>query len=288
MKIPALDFMMPGFPRCGTTTITHLLSEHPGIFITTPKEPGFFKPKNYQKRQSWRDYAQLFDGADPQAKQGEGTVTYTTSWPPELADPKEVYRHYPKLKLIFLMRDPVERIVSQWINKTQQNYPKDIPVFGRCTTHYSIFLNTSRYWNHITRWLEYFDDEQVLAICLEQFKENPRQLIQMLEDFLDVRRYEYDFQTRLNASNVARRDSNFERYIKRNEFAYKAAQLAKQVLPLDWVHKLLKSDQTVQWDEDTLRWVRKEPDSDSRAALEYADLNPSYWPKMFPDESERS
>jgi hypothetical protein len=128
----------------------------------------------------------------------------------------------------------------------------------------------------------------VLAICLEQFKENPRQLIQMLEDFLDVRRYEYDFQTRLNASNVARRDSNFERYIKRNEFAYKAAQLAKQVLPLDWVHKLLKSDQTVQWDEDTLRWVRKEPDSDSRAALEYADLNPSYWPKMFPDESERS
>jgi hypothetical protein len=167
MKSPDLDFMMPGFPRCGTTTVAHLLSEHPGIFITTPKEPGFFKPKNYEKRQSWEDYARLFYESDPQALRGEATVTYTTSWPPELSDPGEIYSHYPNIKLIFLMRDPIERIVFQWINKTQQNNPRDIPVFDKCVTHYSIFLDTSKYWNHISRWLEHFDDRQVLALCLE-------------------------------------------------------------------------------------------------------------------------
>lgn len=179
--------MMPGFPRCGTTTLSHHLAEHPEIFVTTPKEPGFFQPKNYGKRQSWDDYAQLFAEARPSHITGECTVNYTTSWPTALADPRLVHEYYLDVRLIFLMRDPVDRIVSHWVNKTQKNYPKDIPVFDKCVTHYSIFLNTSRYWNHISRWLEYFDNEQVLAICLEQFKENPRQLMQILESFLGVR-----------------------------------------------------------------------------------------------------
>jgi hypothetical protein len=285
MKVPDLDFMIPGFPRCGTTTVAHLLSKHSGVFVTTPKEPGFFKPSNFKKRQSWEDYAQLFDEADHQAVRGEATVNYTTSWPSELVDPGCVYSHYPDLKLIFIMRDPVKRIVSHWINKTQQNYPRSIPIFDKCTTHYSIFINTSRYWSHIYRWLEYFDDRQVLAICLEQFNETPKQLMRKIERFLGVEREEYDFQIRLNTSNRAHRDSNFERYIKRSKIAYRVAQFAKECLPLGWAQQLIKSESSVEWDEDTLKWVRKELDSDSRAALEYAGLNPSYWPEMFPDES---
>ncbi|MCS3668076.1 hypothetical protein GGP77_002319 [Salinibacter ruber] len=281
--IPQLDFMMPGFPRCGTTTVAHHLAGHPEIFITTPKEPGFFQPKNYQERQKWIDYARLFSDALPGHTKGECTVNYTVSWPEDLVDPKLVYNHYPKIKLIFLMRDPINRIVSHWVNKTQQNYPRDIPIFDRCATHYSMFINTSRYWNHISRWLEYFDDEQVLAICLEEFKKNPNQFMQKIENFLDVEKYEYDFHIKLNSSDRGRGDSSVERYIKRNKIAYKATRIASEVLPLNRIGQLLKSESSVKWDEDTLKWVRKELDSDSRAALEYADLNPSYWPEMFPE-----
>ena len=285
MKIstPSIDFMMPGFPRCGTTTLAYHLADHPGVFMTTPKEPGFFKPKNYKKRQSWNDYAQLFAESTPNHVKGEGTVTYTTSWPSELADPELVYSNYPNLKLIFMMRDPIERIVSQWINKTQQNHPKDIPVFDKCVTHYSIFLNTSRYWNHISRWLEYFDDDQVLAICLEQFKEDPERFMRRVERFLGIKKYSYDFSTKLNASDKARRDSNIERHIKKNQFVYEAVKIIKDSLRLDHWYRSMKSEEDVEWDQDILWWVQKELDSDSRTALQYAGLDPSYWPKMFPD-----
>jgi hypothetical protein len=103
--------------------------------------------------------------------------------------------------------------------------------------------------------------------------------------FLGVQRGGYDFSTRLNTSDRAHRDSNLERYIKRSKIAYRMAQFAKEFLPLGWAHQLTKSESSVEWDEDTLMWVRKELDSDSRTALEYAGLNPSYWPEMFPDES---
>jgi hypothetical protein len=40
MKKP--NFFIVGAPKCGTTAMAHYLSEHPDIFMSSPKEPHYF------------------------------------------------------------------------------------------------------------------------------------------------------------------------------------------------------------------------------------------------------
>ena len=36
------DFLLIGAPKCGTSALHAALSRHPGLFLSTPKEPKFF------------------------------------------------------------------------------------------------------------------------------------------------------------------------------------------------------------------------------------------------------
>ena len=71
-----LDFVVPGFSKCGTTTLCSLLSEHPDIFIPGIKEPNFFV-KWYAKGWDW--YEGLFDEASEHQLCGDGSTGYTTT-----------------------------------------------------------------------------------------------------------------------------------------------------------------------------------------------------------------
>ena len=107
MKLP--DFLGIGTQKGGTTYLHSLLSEHPQAFLAIPKELHFFS-LHYQKGLAW--YRDFFKSAADDKSCGEITPYYMFH---PLAF-KRIHKHLPDVKLIVLLRDPVERAISQFFH----------------------------------------------------------------------------------------------------------------------------------------------------------------------------
>ena len=106
------DFMLIGAMKSGTTTLHAYLSRHPGLFLCTPKEPGFFsRDERYARGLDW--YRELFTDAQPEQLCGEASTCYSR-WPHfENAAPR-IAADVPGAKLLYITRDPVERAYSHY------------------------------------------------------------------------------------------------------------------------------------------------------------------------------
>ena len=105
------NFIIIGAAKSATTTLTTILPKHPDIFISKPKEPKFFG-RYYSKGWDW--YANRFSDGQGLALRGEGSTMYTSQMKAFKDTPELMHRHLPKLKLIYIVRHPLDRIVSQW------------------------------------------------------------------------------------------------------------------------------------------------------------------------------
>ncbi len=47
-----IDFIVPGFSKCGTTTLCDMLNSHEDVFIPPAKEPGYFA-ENFDRGWDW-------------------------------------------------------------------------------------------------------------------------------------------------------------------------------------------------------------------------------------------
>ena len=123
MALP--DFFIIGAPKAGTTALHAALAAHPGLFMSTVKEPKFFLtdgppptrgggPGDAQtyREHIWRrpEYEALFDEAPPGTLRGESTPFYLYRQDAQ----ERIQALVPAAKLIVILRDPVERAHSNW------------------------------------------------------------------------------------------------------------------------------------------------------------------------------
>ena len=111
---PMLGFMLVGAQKCGTTALAHFLSQHPEIEMASPKEVHLFDSSTYSRGWSGQrideHYRPHFEQRAGAAIRGEATPIYM--FLPGIAS--ELKRYNPDLKLIVLLRDPVERAISHY------------------------------------------------------------------------------------------------------------------------------------------------------------------------------
>ena len=110
---PVVDFMIVGAQKCGTTALAHFLGRHPDIGMSSRKEVHLFDSPEYSAAWSRSDidrrYGRYFEHCPDVAIRGEATPIYM--YVPEVA--AELRRYNPGLKLIVLLRDPVDRAISE-------------------------------------------------------------------------------------------------------------------------------------------------------------------------------
>ncbi len=119
----APDFVIAGAMRAGTTALSASLGEHPEVFMCSPKEPNYFAAQRgaldfsgpgdqgfaRENVPEWTAYQELFEEAGEHLR-GEASAMYL-SLP---GGAGEVRKRCPDIKIILILRDPVERAYSAW------------------------------------------------------------------------------------------------------------------------------------------------------------------------------
>jgi hypothetical protein len=112
--VKPLDFLIVGAQKSGTTALAHFLDQHPGICMANPKECHLFDDPDYDGAWSSeeidRRYQRFFTDCSESALWGEATPAYM--FYPDI--PAELARYRRDLKLLVLLRDPVDRAISHY------------------------------------------------------------------------------------------------------------------------------------------------------------------------------
>lgn len=115
MVIHRPDFIVIGAMKSATTTLHEQLRRQPGFFMTSPKEPNFFSDDAIHAR-GWAWYGALFRSARPGDLRGESSTHYT-KLPTHPRTVERMARALPWLKLVYLMRHPIDRLISQYVHE---------------------------------------------------------------------------------------------------------------------------------------------------------------------------
>ncbi|HEX4730092.1 MAG TPA: sulfotransferase, partial [Solirubrobacterales bacterium] len=159
------NLIIIGGLKCGTTSIHHYLGLHPEIQMSKPKELNFFVEElNWDLGLDW--YASRFD--DRFKVRGESSPHYT-NLPRYEGVPERIRTHCPDARLLYMVRDPIKRILSHWVHATGAAYEtRDmVEVLSDPNNQY---VNRSRYWMQLQPYLEHFDREQIEVITQEELQ----------------------------------------------------------------------------------------------------------------------
>jgi hypothetical protein len=193
------DFIVIGAMKCATSSLHEQLAEQPGIFMSRPKEPCFFSDDEiYAQGLDW--YKSLFAAAAPSDLCGESSTHYTKL----PTYPKTVGRlqaALPKVKLIYVMRHPVDRLVSQYVHEWTQNVIR-IPIDAALDVHPEL-IAYSRYSMQLTPYLNTYGPENILPVFLERLVSHPQEEMEWICRFLG-----YQGQPRWNPADATQNASS--------------------------------------------------------------------------------
>ncbi len=164
-------FMVIGAAKCGTTSVCELLSGHPDVFMSTPKEPHYFgllQEHDYIARRTW--YESLFEGAEGYRAVGEGSVSSTRPNSVHAAA-RRIREAIPTCRLIYMVRHPVRRFESDW--KMLRHERRVSRSVERAVEEMPSLISWAFYWEHLNVYRALFADEQLLVVFLEDFAGDP-------------------------------------------------------------------------------------------------------------------
>lgn len=105
-----LEFIVIGAQKSGTTSLFKYLQDHPRIFIPAAKEAPYFTENAYLDLGFDWYLAEFFGNADPDQLWG----TVTPSYMANLDAARRIHETIPDVKLIALLRNPIDRAMSQY------------------------------------------------------------------------------------------------------------------------------------------------------------------------------
>ncbi len=197
-KLRLPDFIIGGAPRCGTSWLYHLLDLHPGIYMAKPLKP---EPKFFLIDEVYNNgieyYAQTWFADVPEGMTaGEKSTNYLES----AAAAARLHEHMPKVKLVFILREPVGRAFSnyQWSvmnGLEQEDFSTALSLEKKRQETLPEKLRYARPWSYFSRGLyaelleayfRLFSREQMLILRYEDIRQNPEGLSVRLHRFLGV------------------------------------------------------------------------------------------------------
>ncbi len=174
------DFIIIGAMKCATSTLHEQLAQQPGVFMSTPKEPNFFSDDEvYAKGMDW--YHQLFSNHNDAEFCGESSTHYT-KLPTYPETVNRLAEHVPDAKFIYVMRHPIDRLVSQHMHEwTKRLVTKKI---NKAIHRFEPLIAYSQYARQLKPFIERFGCDRVLPVFFENLRDHPQQELERVCQFL--------------------------------------------------------------------------------------------------------
>jgi len=200
------DFLGIGTQKGGTTYLHYLLAQHPQVYLASPKELHFFTLKYYLGI-DW--YVHHFEAARFNQKCGEVTPYYL--FHPLAAE--RIFLELPHAKLIVLLRDPVDRALSQYFHSRrlgletlelesafeaeQERLVCAEKKLCCGESHFShqqhSYISRSQYEHQLERFSRYFSENQILVLRSEFLFERPVVAWSKILHFLEIDDFKISF-----------------------------------------------------------------------------------------------
>ncbi len=242
-------FLGIGTQKGGTTTLYRLLKKHPDIFLPENKEIHYFT-KNYYLGDEW--YINHFQEASPGQIRGEITPYYLF----HAAVPGRIKSFKNNMKFIILLRDPVERTLSQYfhsvrlgledlsledaLNAEEDRLENSASIIskpnGKHLSHQEhSYLSRSRYDIQIKRYSKYFKKKNMLIISSEKFFKDDGSCMNSISNFLQVKNFSEGI--KITKENQGKGESyNVSDFIKRKirQRLYKTYEWIENEIGISW------------------------------------------------------
>jgi len=190
------NFLICGAQKSGTTTLYKILKKHPQIFMSRKKELHFFTLE-FDKGVDWykKKFIEATNGKYKAIGEASPSYMYLEN------APERIYSIIPNAKLIFILRNPVDRANSHyWMSikklRHSRGFEKALEfednVLKNCdieTKRQTSYKDRGKYSIQIKRFMEFFPDDQMLFLDFDQLTKNPSVVFNKIYDFLEVNTY---------------------------------------------------------------------------------------------------
>jgi hypothetical protein len=179
-----------GSRKSGTRALLTFMNLHPSI-LTAKNEVHFFDDEeNYMLGLEWYRKRMPYTFAD------QITVEKTPAYFVCDEVPERVFYMNKSVKLLLIVRDPVERAISDYLqihmNKVHKNKPDKTfeeyvidPYTGEIDRTFNP-IKRSMYYHHLKKWLNWFPLDQILFVSGENLVQNPAKELRAVETFLGI------------------------------------------------------------------------------------------------------
>ncbi|EDX74552.1 Sulfotransferase domain superfamily [Coleofasciculus chthonoplastes PCC 7420] len=186
-----LNFIIIGAQKSGSTFVQEILSEHPEVFMV-PKERPFFEDPDYGKM-DFQEFEKLFAEVTTEKAVGMKRPSYYGKF----EVPERLYRHFPNIKLILVLRNPIERSISAYYHYMKDGFipVKNIEegmvkiINGEYKNTYkraNEIIEFSFYYKHIMHYLKYFNINQIHITLFDNLKKDTLAEISSIFKFLEI------------------------------------------------------------------------------------------------------
>jgi hypothetical protein len=175
-----VDFFLVGCQKSATTWLHRCFREHPDIFVPEEDELHYFDI-HYDRGDDW--YQHYYHESLGEKRLGDTTSSYIRS--PYV--PRRIADYNPDAQIIVSLRNPVERAFSHYWHERKKK--KIAFEFEEIFSNYDLFeswIATGFYDEHLKRYYDHFDENQVLVLIFEDLREDSSSFIREVFSFLGV------------------------------------------------------------------------------------------------------
>ena len=276
-----IDFLVPGFSKCGTTTLCALLAQHPKLYIPDFKEPWYFSAADFPAREA--DYVQHFSPALPGQLLGEGSVNYS-GFEEEDISIERIHDNNPNCRFIFIARNPLRRIESSYREMHQSGVKFGLNAPYSMAENLEMFpqmIKDSLFFERISKYVDAFGPKSIQVIFLEDLKTQPQLEMGKCFRHLGVDdSFRVQKELRLNRGSSKYYDSGILPYLRSKPWSsFKLSKLSPEeqdrwLRPLG-LRRPFKAP--IQWDARSMAMVRERVQPDAQRFLAAYGKPPDFW-----------
>ena len=239
MKLP--NFLIIGVQKAGTSSIYHYLKQHPQVYMSPVKETNFFErdwenadPEACDRKKNgiytFSQYSQLFENVTDEIAIGEASPNYLFHYE---ASASLIQNHLPDVKLIAILRNPIERAYSDYLMHVRDSIGKPKPFaehIQKANTSYTI--RKGLYYDGLQHYLDKFGCDRVRVYLYEDLYRDSVQFMQEIYRFLGVdETFNTDTSQKLQVAQVPKNQTVNRLLRTENPLRSMAASALKAILP---------------------------------------------------------